>query len=449
MLFHAAALGRAFLFGNGVQQRMTNPQMQSAATQGSPPDWRDVGIAALFALAALALYLFRIADPAKLDFDETHYVPAVRTLMALAGLANPEHPPLAKWLIGLGMAMFGDNPFGWRVMSAVFGAILVFAGVMAARWLLATRPAAIMTGALLLLSPMLFIQSRIAMLDIFMASFLMLAFWMMAAAAHGGFRDRRHLALAGAFLGCATACKWTAIPLVAMAVLFYLALRRRGRQAKASGRSQASFIEGLMWLGPFAGLVYLASFLPLMFLRFDAVPLGGILSRQFDMLTLQSSPMASHTYQSLWWQWVLSLRPIWYFYEPLDGIQRGVLFIGNPAISWGGLVALILCLWAWHKQRDGALLAIVLLWAASVAFFIVIPKPVMFYYHYFPASLLLCFAIAGVLDRWFWQKGNRLVPALCIGFCALLFLEFYPIISAAPLGDPQDFNRWMWLDSWR
>lgn len=428
--------------------RTAEPKTSQPSRPFAAPDWRDLGIALLFGLAALALFLSRLADPATLNFDESHYVPAVRTLMALADLANAEHPPLAKWLIGAGMAALGDNPLGWRIMSALFGAVLVMAGVMAARWLFGTRAAAAMTGALLLASPMLFVQARIAMLDIFMASFLMLAFWTLAAAARTSLGDRRRLALAGLFLGCAVACKWSAIPLAAMAIALYalLRLRDRGRPADAA---QASLPEGLMWLGPFAVLVYLASFLPLLYLRHDAVPLGSIVPQQFEMLRLQSAPMASHTYQSVWWQWVLGLRPIWYFYEPVAGIQRGVLLIANPAIGWGGLAALAACLWAGVRERDGALLVIVALWAASVGFFILIPKPVMFYYHYFPASLLLCFAIAGVLDRWFWARGRRLVPILAIGLCALLFLEFYPIVSAAALSDPQDFSRWMWLDSWR
>lgn len=413
------------------------------------PGWRDVAITACFSAIALALFLFRLGDPAKINFDESHYVPAARILAAFSGLPNPEHPPLGKLLIGAGMAMLGDNPLGWRIMSALFGAALVGAGVMAARWLLGTRPAAVMTGLLLLLSPMLFVQARIAMLDIFMASFLMLAFWMLAAARRTGFRDRWRLVLAGIFLGLATACKWTAIPLVGAALLLWLAVRPRLGGMPMPAARPVSLLEGLFWLGPFAVLVYLATFLPLGWLETGAVPPWRIVHQQFEMLRLQSAPMASHGYQSQWWQWVLSIRPIWYFYEPVDGIQRGVLLIGNPAISWGGLVALIACLYAGLRQGAWPLSIVVLLWAASLGFFIVIPKPVMFYYHYFPASLLLCFAIAGALDHWFWQRGNRLAPPLCIGFAALLFAEFYPIISAAPLSDPQDFNRWMWLDSWR
>lgn len=422
--------------------------MTTTANQRPPrPDRRDIAIALLFAFAALALFLWRITDPAKLDFDETHYVPATRTLMSLAWLPNAEHPPLAKFLIGLGMTLFGDDPLGWRIMSAFAGTALVFAGVMAARWLLGTRSAAIMTGALLLFSQTLYIQARIAMLDIFMASFLMLAFWMFLGAAHGNFASRIRLALTGLFLGLAVACKWTAIPLVATANLAFLLLGWRALVPQPEKRRM--LLAGFAWLGPFAVLVYLATFVPYMTLHDQPVSLGGIIPFQLEMLTLQSSPMASHPYQSRWWQWVLDQRPIWYFYEPVNGIQRGVLMIGNPAIMWGGLAALVAGVHAGVREGARILLVPVLLWAAALSFFVIIPKPVQFYYHYFVPSLLLCFASAGALDHYFWRQGNRLVPWLAIGFAGLLFVEFYPIISAAALSGPQAFNHWMWFDSWR
>ncbi len=31
---------------------------------------------------------------------------------------------------------------------------------------------------------------------------------------------------------------------------------------------------------------------------------------------------------------------------------------------------------------------------------------------------------------------------------AMLFGWFYPILSAAALGDAQAFRRWLWFDSW-
>jgi dolichyl-phosphate-mannose--protein O-mannosyl transferase len=415
----------------------------------SRPDRRDLLIAGVFALLSLALFLWRIGDPAKLDFDETHYVPAARALLALDLLPNPEHPPLGKLLIALGIALFGDDPFGWRAMSALFGALLVFSAMMATRWLFLRRPAAIMTGLLLLFSQTLYIQARIAMLDIFMASFLMLGLWQLVALYRIGFTDRWRFMIAGASIGLAMACKWTAISLVAPSLPFFIWLLWSAKNRPANEAPALPLREALGWLGPFALLAYLATFLPYHFLRHDALSIAGIVPQQFNMLHLQSSPMGSHPYQSRWWQWVIDLRPIWYFYEPVGGIQRGVLYIGNPAICWGGLIALAASLWAGIREHARPLLLPVLLWAAPLAFFILAPKPVQFYYHYFLSSLMLCIASAGVLDHYFWRKGNRLVPWLIIGLAGLVFLEFYPIISAGALGGPQDFNRWMWLDSWR
>ena len=60
-------------------------------------------------------------------FDETWYVPTARQWLANGEMLHPEHPPLAKMLIAEGMRLFGDNPFGWRAMSLVFGALTVTA----------------------------------------------------------------------------------------------------------------------------------------------------------------------------------------------------------------------------------------------------------------------------------------------------------------------------------
>jgi len=35
------------------------------------------------------------------------------------------HPPVGKWMIAIGMQLFGDNPTGWRIASAVVGSLMI------------------------------------------------------------------------------------------------------------------------------------------------------------------------------------------------------------------------------------------------------------------------------------------------------------------------------------
>ena len=168
------------------------------------------------------------------------------------------------------------------------------------------------------------------------------------------------------------------------------------------------------------------------------------------MIRLQDSVVKKHTYMSVWWQWVLDERPIWYLYEQVDGAQRGVLLMGNPASMWAGLVALVWCLWAGVKRGRKDALAFAALYLAAIGMWISNGKPVQFYYHYLlPGTFLMaCLALAlddlwRRQDRWRWLAQGTLATVLA------LFAFFFPIISVAELAGKQSFNTWMWLSSWR
>ena len=66
-------------------------------------------VALALGLCSFALFAFRIGNPAEVYFDETHYVPAARALIAHSGSVNIEHPLFAKTMIAAGIEMFGDN----------------------------------------------------------------------------------------------------------------------------------------------------------------------------------------------------------------------------------------------------------------------------------------------------------------------------------------------------
>lgn len=149
---------------------------------------------------AFLIRLVNLGYPNKLIFDETYYPKDAWTLWKFgyerewpaAEVANAKivagdvdifrdsaafivHPPVGKWLIGLGEQLFGMNSFGWRFMPLVFGTLLVFITIRMARRLSRSTLVGAIAGILLTLDGLAFVMSRIGLLDIFQAFFLVAA----------------------------------------------------------------------------------------------------------------------------------------------------------------------------------------------------------------------------------------------------------------------------------
>lgn len=394
----------------------------------------------LVALAAELIFLFRLSVPTKPVFDEVHYLPAARALLTLSGPTNIEHPLLAKELIALGMKLFGDGPFGWRIASTLAGSATI-AGVFAFTHLLTGRTrAALLATTFALLGFTIYIQARIAMLDTFMVAFLLWGIVLLAGACRAGSIVK--WSAGSVLLGLATACKWAAAPYVAAAAVTFLVMRRE-RPARWPGLGT---FPALALLGGLSVASYFLTFAPAFFYVNDALTLTALPHFQWDMYLRQTQKLPAHTYQSNWWTWPLMIRPIWYLYEPVDGAQRGILLLGNPAVMWGGLVAVAAGYAAWVKSGVARLLAPAALWTFSVAIFAIIPKSLGFYYYYYPSSVLLCVALAVAIDHHRAALGRWIELYLLLVFA--LWLYFLPVISAEPLANPAAFRRWTWFASW-
>jgi dolichyl-phosphate-mannose--protein O-mannosyl transferase len=295
------------------------------------------------------------------------------------------------------------------------------------------------------------------MLDAYMLAFATIALWLCARAVRKPEAGRRDLALAGLALGLSLASKWSVAPVAVLPGLAFAAARWRalnGRRRQVLTAVDAGpvpgvpLLEAAVWLGALPLAVYLLTFLPLGWFASGAVPFSEVIALQARMVELQESVVKPHPYQSQWWQWVANLRPIWFLYEPVDGAQRGVLMVGNPVTMLVGLPALAVCaVWGWLR-RDAAMLAVVVLYAATLGVWVVAAKPVQFYYHYLLPGTFLTVGIALVAGAW-WERGRRW-PAVVVAIVALgLFAWFYPILSSARLPGPQAFLTYTWLHSWR
>lgn len=83
------------------------------------------------------------------------------------------HPEVGKWLIALGEKAFGMDPFGWRIASAVIGSLMVLVLIRLARRLTGSTMLGLVAGLLLAFDGLQFVLSRLALLDIFLAFFIL------------------------------------------------------------------------------------------------------------------------------------------------------------------------------------------------------------------------------------------------------------------------------------
>ncbi len=323
---------------------------------------RNALIATVIFFAAHFALLVGVSTPDKFYFDEVHYVPAARQMLAPATsvpMLNPMHPPLAKQLIALSIRGFGDNPLGWRYPGVLFGSLAIVAMYLCGLALFAARGPAVAAALLAFFNQMVFVQSRIAMLDIFALAFGLFA---IAAFMHGFRKPRPQLwfALAGLAAGLSAACKWSGMFVLATCIIIVAAIRLlRGWRTRFADGSTDDWYQPDLWpdfkFRHFAicfvlvpAVVYLATFLPLY--GWSLSDLVEAQRRIFGDNT--TTAIAGHTYMSAWPSWPFLLRPVWFLFDKIgDDRISAIVQLGNPLVLWPALPALAVCLRDWIVAR--------------------------------------------------------------------------------------------------
>lgn len=406
----------------------------------------------------LALCLWRITMPPDFYFDEVHYVPAARKLLDLVP-ANREHPMFGKEVIAAAIHLLGDKPFAWRVGPALFGALGLFAFTRMVWFLSLRRRATLIAGLLLATNFMWFVQSRIAMLDMIEAGLCMVGLWQFVAALRSRSTlgvARTRLILCGVALGLSLGAKWSSAPALMMPGLAFLALRIRHSGLMIVGRRGAgpipgiSLVEATLWLGLLPLAVYWLTYLPAMFYTDRPITPFGFVEQHQYMIRLQDSVKKLHPYRSVWYQWVADWRAIWFLFKEVDGYQRGIIMLGNPFSMLTGLLALPWAIWAVaaNKRRDA--LALLGLYTVCLGVWAINGKPIQFYYHYLLPGAFLMGLLALAADALLERRGKlRWAGKAIVVLPVVMFIGFYPIISAVPLPYKDFYNVWIWLPTWR
>ena len=312
-------------------------------------------------LLAAGTRLWGLSSPAMPYWDEQHYVydanayvgggygldvgtpPSVR----IADEGTWIHPPLGKWMIALlGIGPFGLTPFGWRFPSAVFGVAGVMLLYLFALELWRSVWWAGFAGGLLLVDGLHVVHSRLAMLDIFLTTFVTAGMFFIVrhrtrrvrdVEQHGGivrWFGSTDLLMAGVMFGAAVATKWAGCFAAAFAFLLALAWSRTDR---AEGEDRLAWIRITLALLVVPIVVYLGSYAVFFVQHGPDLRAFGIL--QLEMLEYHQQHTQVQPQNSAPWTWPLLLHPIQYYGAERTTAVARILALGNPALWWGFIAA--------------------------------------------------------------------------------------------------------------
>lgn len=292
------------------------------------------------------------------------------------------HPPLGKIIISIGIRIFGMNPFGWRISGALFSALLVPVLYLLGKLLFKKRLWAVIFALLGAVNGLQFVQGRIATIDTYPVFFSVLSMIFMLIFFRTNILREKTIkclipfAVSGIFFGFAAASKWTGIytgaGLLALLIVYVYRMldeyrfnaAKLEREEKEIKHYSKEFDKKLIYIIitgmvffvfiPFA--IYLLSYIPYM--------INGekSLSALFNIMIENQKYMYSyhgewvvgttHQCQSPWYSWLVNYRSVFMYMgnESVLGYAR-IHSMGNHIIIWGGLAALIFCIYTVFKKQ--------------------------------------------------------------------------------------------------
>ncbi|MFH8789444.1 dolichyl-phosphate-mannose--protein mannosyltransferase [Streptomyces roseoverticillatus] len=461
----------------------------------------------LVTLFAGLLRFWHLGSPKAVIFDETYYAKDAWALWkygyeakwpddindkVIGGWSDvPDapgyvvHPPVGKWVIGLGEWLFGLNPVGWRFMVALLGTLSVLMLCRIGRRLFRSTFLGCLAGALMAVDGLHFVMSRTSLLDSVLMFFVLAAFGCvlvdrdrsrarLAAALPVGadgvacpdeaVGDGLRLGLrpwriaAGVFLGLACATKWNGVVFLAAFGLMIVLWDAAARRTAGARRPFVSALRrdvpwAFLSTVPVAVAVYLASWTGWFansgtysekngwqhsgyyrhwaendggygtdgFLSGVLNPLRSLWKYEQEVWNFNTTLSSPHTYQSNPWSWLVQARPVSYFYESPKPGEDGCPVDATDKCAREVLALGTPLLW----------------WAACFALAYLLYRWAL--RRDWRAGAVLCGVAAGYLPWFLWQERTIFV------FYAVVFLPFLCLTLAmmigAVLGPPGSSER--------
>jgi len=388
-------------------------------------------------------------------FDEIYHPRTAYEIIHGLSLYETTHPPLGKVIISWGIRIFGMNPFGWRFMGTLAGVLMVPLMYVFAKFMFKSTLVAFFTAFLFTFDFMHFVQTRLATIDTYVVLFIIAQFYFMYKYCKTGVSEPLKkilppLLFTGIFMGLGIASKWTGMYAGAgLAVIYCFVLVRH---VKNDWRKSLKIVLwSVVFFGVVPAIIYVASYIP---------QFGDLGSLQAFFTAVWDNQLAmfnyhgvyvlesTHPFSSVWWEWPLMVRPIWYYSNRTpDGLSAGISAFGNPAVWWGGIAAFFYICYRYYRTRDFCALFLIVGYLAQYLPWMYVSR-ITFIYHYFTCVpfivLMLGYAAYDIKDRRF---GRQVICAYA-AVTGVLFILFYPVLSGLPVKIDFVVDVLRWMPGW-
>ena len=292
-------------------------------------------------LFGLCLRTFNVSSPSTHIFDEAHYIPPAQFMGGLAPNPNGDtwksvesihkspdpnfiHPSGSKFLILAGIKIFGDDPFGWRVFSIIFGMASLVLFFFVTSKLLSSINAGLMAMFLLSTDFLHIVQSRLAMIDMFLFFFTVSVFGF--AVLLTSTKNKSWLLL-GLIIAAGTSIKYVFAVWAGLALIYILVrhgIKKLETWVFIVNAGIFSILLYTLW-----GFYYVSA----------DFSFANWIQLHIESVTRTTDALKFHQYGSHPAQWIFNSKAIWYAFDLKADIYRGILGFGNPVL-WLAFVPL-------------------------------------------------------------------------------------------------------------
>ena len=435
---------------------------------------RDGLTALLLFLVAAAFRIMHLGSLKGFIFDEVYYAKDAHSLaqhgVELTGKNLAEfivHPPVGKWLIAIGIKIFGFNEFGWRISAAIIGSLAIVLMYFVAQRLFNSYFLSLTASLFMLFDGLELVQSRVALLDIFLMFFLLLTLFFLVRSQHW---------LAGISLGLAAGVKWTGFYyfLAIFAFVIYVDYRRHRAMEEphpirktverdsALRITQYLFLPGITYVMSWSGWFLNSHGWDRSHSKGSFGVVTSFIKYHKEILNFHKNLTAHHPYQSNPWSWLIMGRPVSFYYQSpstcgAPKCSAAILGLGTPILWWAMTIALFVAFGYWIARREWQSGLLLLLFAAGYLPWFLFQKRTMFNFYSIAFEPFLILILVYVISKYLeghpvkfgpLNESYRFYSVLAfIASVAICFFYFFPLFVGETIRYSDWFAR-MWFSSW-